>query len=309
MTIYSAMNPPMIDGKLLVTPCLEIMALSKTPKAEASAGYVRFYEAFARRYGPYLTSYQLSDTNRWKRVLPKDLIKVPYWFADARSLQAPLLGIVMHTQPVANEPRPPLFEMLFEHGYPEYPRGMFRVALPIDCLDESPEQVLMLVDEAMAEFPVHWGTAGYSFYWNDTDSEAEEHAARWLGGRLARHPGLAPGRLLSWGACVEDGVANIGWLTFIGDTLIRELGGRDALTTAARDTGIELRSYVRGVALQTGPRPEIGDVNRRDTLPLHHEVGRILEPVFAPDDVLEKIQVTGIKDPDRRLEWLRRFLP
>lgn len=301
--------PLAIDGKTIIYPCVEIMALSTAPKAVGAAGYLRFYEAFMRRYADQVRHYRLNDSTRWKRWQPKDWNKVPSWFADARTLQQPLLGITMHTHSPADEPQPPLLEMFFDHVSAERPRGMFQIVLPIDSIATGTGALLELVDDAMAEFPVHWGTAGLAFYWEGSDTTVEEYANAWLGPHLTKHPGLAPGDLMSWGLRVEMGISNIGWLTFVGDALVDQLGGREALAKGLEGTGIGLRSYGKGVALQAGDGPELGNVNRKNTLPRYHEVGRVLEPVFAPHDFLEKIRIPGIKDPDARLAWLRRFLP
>ena len=301
--------PLVVNGKTVIFPCVEIMALSITPKVDGAIGYAAFYEAFAKRHGEQLRYYQLNDSTRWKKVLPKDVHKVSGWFSDARTLREPLIGIVMHTQEKADEPQPPLFDMMFDHAYAEYPRGMFRIVLPLGAVGKDAADLLQLVDDAMAEFPVHWGTAGYSFYWESTDTKIDSFAQQWIGRHLAKHPGLSPGTLLTWGMGVEDGPANIGWLTFVGDGLIEQLGGREALATATEGTDITLRSYAKGVALQAGSVPELGNVNRRNRLDTYREVGRILAPVFAPDAILENIRVKGFDDPDKRLAWLRRFLP
>jgi Protein of unknown function (DUF3396) len=304
--------PLVVDGKTLVFPCVEIMALSMVPKADGAAGYVRFYEAFARRYGDRLRYYRLGDSTKWKKVLPKDTHKVAGWFSDKRSLAEPLLGITMHTYDVADEPQPPLFEMMFDHIYAEYPRGMFRIALPLDAVTSDAEAFLDLVDDAMAEFPVHWGTAGYAFFWDDTDTKIDRYAEQWIGRHLAKHPGISNGNLIGWGTGVEQGLASIGWLTFVGDAYIEQLGGREALETASKNAGIDLRSYAKGVALQVGPTPELGNVNRKRRLDHYRDVGRILAPIFAPDEILAPMQVPGmdgINDPDRKIAWLKRFLP
>lgn len=301
--------PLIIDGKAVIAPCIEIMALSTVPKADGAAGYVRFYEAFMRRYGSAIRHYRLNDSRRWRAWQPKDRAKVPSWFADARTLAEPLLGITMHTHSPADEPRPPLFGMFFDHVSSERPRGMFQIVLPVDCIADGAAALLALVDDAMADFPVHWGTVGFAFHWDGNDTSIDRYADAWLGGHLLKHPGLAPGDLMSWGLRVEKGISNIGWLTFVGDALLPRLGGRASLAERLTGTGVELRSYAKGVALQAGDVPELGDVNRKNRLPKYCEVGRVLEPVFAPEDFLEKIRIPGIKDPDARLAWLRRFLP
>lgn len=301
--------PLVVNGKTVIFPCMEIMALSIIPKADEAAGYARFYEAFAKRYGDRLRYYQLSDSTKWKKVLPKDVHKVSGWFSDARSLAEPLLGITVHMHDIADEPRPPLFEMMFDHIYPDYPRGMFRIALPIDAVSRDATDVLDLVDDAMAEFPVHWGSAGYAFYWETNDTKIDNFANQWLGRHLAKHPGLSTGNLMEFGLFVEQGLASIGWLTFVGDALIEKLGGRQALEAASKSVGVGLRPYTKGVALQAGSVPELGNINRKQRLDRFHEVGRILEPIFATDRALENLSVDGFDDPDKELAWLKRFLP
>lgn len=308
MTAFDKL-PLVVNGKTVVFPCVEIMALSKTAKVDGAEGYVRFYEAFAKRYGEQLRYYQLNDSTRWKKVLPKDLGKVTGWFSDVRSLAEPLLGILMHGHEVAGEPQPPLFDMMFDHAYPEYPRGMFRIVLPVDAAADGAEALLELVDEAMMEFPVHWGTVGYSFYWDSADTTIDGYAQQWLRRHLEKHPGLSPGTLMTFGLRVEQGVLNVGWLTFVGDELLAQLGGRDVLTSRARDARIGVRPYAKGVALQTGPVPELGDVNRKKRLEQYHEVGRLLGPVFAPEAVRQRFRVKGYDDRDEATAWIERFLP
>ena len=55
--------------------------------------------------------------------------------------------------------------------------------------------------------------------------------------------------------------------------------------------------------------PALGNVNRKNMLKAYGRVGRILALVFAAEDRLEHIQVTGLDDEETRLNWLRRFLP
>lgn len=296
-----------VDDKTIIAPCVEIMALATTTMTDGAVGYLRFYEAFMRRHGDRVRHFRLSDSTRWRAWQPKDRVKVQSWFSDVRTLRQSLLGICLHAG--SNEPQFPRFEMFFDQVSVERPRAMFQIALPVDCIENGTEALLELVDDAMAEFPIRWGTAGLAFYWEGHDTSVEKHAEAWLGGPLAKHPGLSPGDLMSWGLRVEKGISNIGWLTFVGDALVDQLGGREALAEQLSGTGVGLRPYGKGVALQAGDAPELGDVNRKKTLPLHHEVGRVLAPVFVPDDFLERVRVTGIKDPDARLAWLRRFLP
>jgi len=301
--------PLVVSGKTVVHPCLEIMGLSVTPKKLGAAAYSRFYDAFASRYGASMTHYRLNDSATWKKVAPKDLRKLPGWFSDAGSLAAPLLGIEFHGDPVGDAPRPPFFQMMFVHTYPEYPRGMFRIALPVDTIEDDPTNFLALVDDAMAEFPIHWGTAGHAFYWQGTDTTIDKYATQWVGRHIKKHPGLSTGDLFRWGLFVEQGLASIGWLTFLGDTLTEAIGGRKGVLGAAKAAGIEVREYAAGVALRAAKLPELGDVNRKRDLPGHRAVGGIVAPLFAPVEKLRNLSVRGFDDKDEALAWLRRFLP
>lgn len=298
-----------VDGKTLVAPCIEVVAFSKTPKADGAEGYKRFYWAFVNRFGGQLTYYQLNDSTKWRPFGGSDVQKVPGWFDDSRSLKAPRLGIKLRSCPTPEDPRPPFLDVMFDHAYREYPRAMMRIGLPINILNGGSSAFLDLVSEALSEFPIHWGTAGYAFFWDSSDTTTDQVAAQWIGPLLVRHPGLSTGEFLRWGAILEQGVANIGWLTFIGDELIAHLGGRDGLSRSILGTSLQMLPYRYGVALKAGTLPEIGDVNRGSVLPNYHDVGKILQPLYAPEERLRKLGVKGIRDPEAAVRWLRRFLP
>lgn len=301
--------PLVVEGETVIHPCVEILALSTTPKVEDPAGFSRFFEAFERRYADKLTHYRLNDSTKWRKIRSKDRGKVSGWFSDSRSLVEPELGVDMHTHAQGDKPCPPMCQTFFDHVHEEYPRGMCRIILPVDQVDDDAADLLALVDDAMSNFPIHWGSAGYSFYWESLDSTVDHYADQWIGRHLYKHPGLSPGTSMDALLSVEQGVSNIGWLTFLGKELIEKLGGIQTLDFAVKDAKLALRRYEKGVAIQAGPVPELGNNELGDRLAAYSAVGSIIEPVFARMEKLKEMSVKGYDDDEEMLEWLRRFLP
>jgi hypothetical protein len=68
---------------------------------------------------------------------------------------------------------------------------------------------------------------------------------------------------------------------------------------------IEVAPIRAGVMLRAGKCPEVGDVNRRERLPLLRAMAKVLEPVtLFKDGFLNNIFV----DVDQLLRWERRHL-
>ncbi len=294
-----------IDGRVVVRPVFEIAAYALSPKAAGAAGYVGFYEAFRRRFGNALTLYQLNDSAAQKEVRPADLDKVPFWFQDKRSLKAPLLGIRLHAGTDASL-CPPMFHFMFQHVFPPHPRGMFRIVLEPDDADDAPA-MLKLAKEALSDFPIHWGTAGYTLLWNELDGGDTRLALQWQSRHLARHPGLGKGEFTRTGLWADRGLSTVGWLTMIGNSIIEQAGGRATIEARLADD-VVVHDLAHGLLLQAGPKAQLGDRDRPDDVAAYASVARALTETFPDEDTLRGLGVEGMNEDDA-LAWHRRFLP
>jgi hypothetical protein len=106
---------------------------------------------------------------------------------------------------------------------------------------------------------------------------------------------------------IRQGLKSAGWLTLVGRRLLDTLGGEEALARAL-PAEVTVHTLPFGVLIQAGPRPLLGDVNRREDLPLYRAVGRVLAPVRsrAHPAYLYKSAAEG-EDHGWTEQWLARF--
>lgn len=102
------------------------------------------------------------------------------------------------------------------------------------------------------------------------------------------------------------GLAVVSWLTLLGPGLTAALGGREALAQNAPAEVSVLSLGPGGAMLRAGEAPALGDVKRRDRLPVYQAVGRMVAPVVAPDEALDEVAVDGMEGDDAS-DWIRRF--
>jgi len=96
----------------------------------------------------------------------------------------------------------------------------------------------------------------------------------------------------------------VNWLTFLGAEYMDKLGGIERLKKAL-DKEIVCDRVSDGIIIQAGPQPETGDVNRRLTLPLYHEVGKSVAKLRAKQHMA---LIPSEEDADQATsKWLARF--
>jgi hypothetical protein len=95
------------------------------------------------------------------------------------------------------------------------------------------------------------------------------------------------------------------WLNFLGQPVLRELGGADGLRARLRTPGTTVQEMEGDKVLITlGAWPEAGDTERGDTLPAYRELARVLEPWLFFDKDGRMLRQS--EEDTRR--WERRFL-
>ncbi len=126
-------------------------------------------------------------------------------------------------------------------------------------------------------------------------------------GLAFRHPGLDVAINKGTAFDIAEKLRGAYWLTFIGQEALAVLGGPQKLRKKL-DRKISMVPVGVGWMLQAGEKPEPGDVNRGQTLPLLRSLAKVLEPVMHfNDEALGHIFNT---EDDEDLErWERRFLP
>ena len=193
----------------------------------------------------------------------------------------------------------------------KYPRGLFRVCLPVDTLNRSETDFAALLQESMAEFPLAWGFAGYSFYWNTLHDDIEYGVREPLAETLKRHPGVSYGDTGFYLTAVEKGLGHVGWITMLGKDYVDQLEGVETLREKTNDTDIRLIEFGNGgVGLQAGEMPLTGDADRNETLSTQALVGEIVDPVRISDKEIDKfVYIEGFDIEDAQNWFKRCFKP
>lgn len=126
-----------------------------------------------------------------------------------------------------------------------------------------------------------------------------------------RYPGLDIADPSSIRADLDSKAAGSYWLTLLGTQLSRSLGRMPVLRSQlSAEITVEDLSNEKCLIL-LGERPEIGDVNRQDLLPLHRELAKFFHSkdiLHIPQRVVYFVDRDGMADRDAMEKWHRRFL-
>ncbi|WP_431108725.1 type VI immunity family protein [Variovorax paradoxus] len=292
------------DGESVATPCVEIVAFAYGVPENIGAGLARFLRVYMDAFGNQQRFYRTGDMKRFRANDAKAIEGPDHWFSDSGMLATKLLSHRAHSGKKAGQIQSPSIRMSLA-GPLDPPRFVLRMALPARWGDQ-PDQVIALAQEALAEFPLSSGYAGYSLLWEDADSLVDREVLQWSIPLMLRYPGLGYGDALRMSNGAQHGVAAVNWLTFLGADAAAALGGLAALEQRAPARVSALALGKAGVILRAGDAPQIGDLNRQDTVPPYGAVGKLVAPVVAPDEALDQIYIKGMSE-ERAYDWLRRF--
>ena len=126
-----------------------------------------------------------------------------------------------------------------------------------------------------------------------------------------RYPGLDIADPSSIRADLDSKAVGSYWLTLLGVELSRSLGGMSILRSqlSAEITVKDLSNEKCLILL--GEKPETGDVNRRDFLPLYRELAKFFhskELLHIPERIVYFVDQDGMAARDAMEKWHRRFL-
>jgi hypothetical protein len=170
--------------------------------------------------------------------------------------------------------------------------------LPTELLEErGPEQVRALAVGLAAELPFSSGYVDFVLCSSRADSVEALKLIR------PRYRGVP---LASSAATMHVGtrVDGVHWMNFLGQPVLGELGGVSGLRERMVLPGVSLQEMSGDRVLITlGEKPEVGDVEAGQTLPLHRALAQLLEPYLY-----RRKAFFGNSVPEELLRWDRRFL-
>ncbi|WNG61824.1 DUF3396 domain-containing protein [Archangium gephyra] len=168
--------------------------------------------------------------------------------------------------------------------------------LSTEYLEEhGPERVRALALELAAPLPFCSGNGGLAFLGPNGEEIRE---------RCFRYPGMDIPDVESFSYNIGTRVRGPSWLTFLGQPVLGELGGVDALRARLHSPGTTVQDLDGGRAVVTlGEWPDAGDTEQGRMLPAYRELARVLEPWRY-----EGPQYDKDFSPEERHRWERRFL-
>lgn len=176
------------------------------------------------------------------------------------------------------------------------------VSFPTEYLEEhGPQHMTRLVIELSGELPIRSGNFGLALdqAWSDEAlQKVKEYYFRYPGISLVSHLGSRPE--------LGRGVNDISWLTFLGHSVLGELGGAAGLRARLHSPGTTVTELDGDrVMVRLGDWPEAGDLQQGQDLPAYRELARVLEPwlLRANPDWYRQLF-----SPEELRRWERRFL-
>lgn len=189
--------------------------------------------------------------------------------------------------------------------FADWPDAASHLALwfPTEFLDEVAPHWLKGSALRMAEIlPPCYGYASLS--WNYCGGADEAEAFDEIRRRCFNHPGLDVHHVDSCGTDIGDRIRGVYWLNLLGEESLRELGPIDALDRRLEDAGADVEPLPGGgLAVSLGPRPEAGNLDAGQTLPIYRRVAQILKDRFH----VGRCPFPQFTSEDTR-RWVMRFV-
>jgi hypothetical protein len=155
-----------------------------------------------------------------------------------------------------------------------------------------------LVLGVASSLPVRSGHAGLGFSYESgaISNKRDDQLAAWN----KRYHGIDVGSPECSAPFVSRHIRGVSWLTLLDDELVKPIGGREALEALGPD--VTIHSLPKGVVIQAGAAPRLGDVNELEDMTPYVKVNRLLKPIRAED----MYPPSGMQRQEAR-EWLARF--
>jgi Protein of unknown function (DUF3396) len=290
---------------IILTPGIKIELAFGPHFKELAPKLLRAYATFLKRYENRL-NFIYEGTTAVKKMKPEKLELFPQWLEDPAQWNKDILTIDLYNGGKFEKLAPCFHfwsQMIYENRKKRIPlerKSSLTIFLPVD---EEPQAIVDFLREMIGEdFPFASGLVSYTLFWNtqyhymQRGAEGYDHYIECL----KRFPGLSDGETFLFYEEVLQGIYGVNWLTLLGEQLTQRKGGKTAIAkTLGKD--IKVHSLGKGVCIQAGDSPKLGDMKQGDDLPLYRKVGQFLKDLRIP---VEFDLFPRHKDTDA---WLARF--
>jgi hypothetical protein len=288
------------DGVEYLKLCLDITLYFVGSVFDHVEGILDFYEQSLEIIRKDIVQYETGTMSTPKPVKGDTFSLLPFWLTNPKAKQD-ILMLRLDNSMAPDDAADRGFVMV---AIEDDHAGALRLVLNREFIDESVSPLVEVAKSLARKLSFSSGHCGYSLNWNNNGDLA--HAAK---GEIAvlsqRYPGIDIPDLDGDLVVIKSGLKCINWLTFLNKEYCERLGGSKKLhESLGKD--IALHSLSNGVIIQAGPRPDIGDVNRRSRLPLYKKVGSVVSSLRAKGHP-EFIPTVTTYDEEATEKWLARF--
>lgn len=287
------------DGEDYLKLCIDFTLYFVGPLSDHAAGIEHFYDLAIKLIKKDLVQYETGTMSKPKPIKADAFDLLPLWISNTKAKQDMMqLRLDNSTTPDSAADR------AFQFIYFKFDEaGAVRLVLPVSFAEKSVKPLVDLARSLPLKLSFASGHGGYSLNWNKIGDLAHE-AKKDVYAISQRYPGVDIPDLDGDMEVIAQGIKGVNWLTFLGGAYLDRLGGLERLTKTLKGD-IECAPLGNGAVVQAGPRPETGDVNRRQTLPLYQEVGKTVAKLRFKEHMAF---VPSPRDADQATaKWLARF--
>jgi Protein of unknown function (DUF3396) len=275
---------------VLLTASMQVVLYANKPLPDLAEGATAAYRLFIQKFGGSVNWYHARSMRTARKFSAKYAEIFPTLCGEP-GLSLPAYQVFGGSG--LQDYLPPVFAT----GY--YSAFSWLQLHLLTVLADDPDAVLRLVATLAERFPYRCGHVGYSLCWNNMSVARDIEVPALIGPLLKRYPGVSVG---TPGELCDQELPPVNWLTLLGPELLQKLDGLGGVKQALADDSISVTQMGAGVCIRAGETPQLGDVNRKDDLPLYRKVGSYLKDLRGQ----QEIELDGL-DEDESEAWLGRF--
>lgn len=293
------------EGACLVSLTFGLALYTDAIFTEIPGSVLKCYEAFLRLCSKdNLRFYATENMRQHKPITSRTFGMLQTWLKPGAP---PKDFIYLELKDGKTYKEAPTFKFTVS-GYsrtsPHYQRrhcaNAISIAFPKEWGIERSKEMLDFTRELCSILPFQSGHAGFSY---ECSPYAQEQSRNFAWTMSMRHRGIDISRLLhDKDAVGHDAVKGVSWLTMICSAFVERLGGLSVIRNSL-SREMEIIDTGGGILLKAGALPAIGDVNRRDLLPLYRQAYRVIAPLVA----IAAERSPYLISPEKTEAWFRRF--
>lgn len=306
---------------IIITPAISLCIFFGVLSNVHRQSLVQLWEHLLPIYKDKLQWY-LTERMRYKEPVDQDVLKmIPTWFeqtsqtrrcylyfchggVDINSVSPWTVELYIENTTEIEESQKPFLSAIFE--VPEDDLGKqancFRLSFPLDSENFSLQDFLSICKFVYNRLPFIHGYGGYSLLFDTISDSLSNKNWTYIKKIAMRHPGYDIFVYDSIKDFVFTKLKTVSWVTLLGKELTEQFVQMKR-ANFLRSHEIEIVESEDKMFIQAGVRPQIGDSNRNDNLPLYQQVAKALSPFICE----YHYPFSRVFDEDKTLRWIKRF--